>query len=261
MLVPQVEVRLRPEAARRSPASRPAQVRRRDGDAAARHEGRRDLRGPEDLRRGRLERAGGARPTSFAIKRLPIDTGGGGYVPLEAVADVTLGADAERDHARGRVAADRRHHATCAGATSARWRATSRRRSANVPFPAGYHPEVLGEYAAREASQNRLLALGAAVAARHPAGAARRLRVGAARGAGRADAAVRADRRRGRGVSLRRRAVAGLAGRLRHRARHRRAQRHHAGEPLPPPARTSKGVPFGPRAGRCAAPRSGSRRS
>ena len=26
----------------------------------------------------------------FAIKRLPIDTGGGGYVPLEAVADVTL---------------------------------------------------------------------------------------------------------------------------------------------------------------------------
>jgi len=30
-----------------------------------------------------------------------------------------------------------------------------------VPFPRGYHPEFLGEYAAREASRNRLLALSA----------------------------------------------------------------------------------------------------
>ena len=96
----------------------------------------------------------------FAIKRLPIDTAGGGYVPLEAVADVTLGADPERDHARGRLAPHRRHDATCATATSAPWRADIQAALANVTFPEGYHAEVLGEYAAREESQNRLLALG-----------------------------------------------------------------------------------------------------
>ena len=101
---------------------------RLDGHAAARHQGRRDLRRPEDLRHGRLERAGGpfgslrhqAAADRHRQRRLRAARGGGRR---------DAGADAERDHARRRVAPDRRHDATCAIATWAPWRRTSRRRS------------------------------------------------------------------------------------------------------------------------------------
>ena len=50
------------------------------------------------------------------------------------------------------------------------------------------------------------------------------------------------------GAADRRGAVAGLAGRVHHRARHRRPQRHHAGQPLPPPG-AGGGDALRPRAG------------
>ncbi len=89
----------------------------------------------------------------FALRRLPIELPGGGYAPLESVADVTVAPDAERDHARRRLAPDRRHQQRARAAISGRWRATSRPRSRQVPFDAGYHPEVLGEYTARAPSR------------------------------------------------------------------------------------------------------------
>ncbi len=127
----------------------------------------------------------------FAIKRLPIDTGGGGYVPLEAVADVTLAPtpnEITREGGSRRIDVTTNVRDRDLGAVAQDIQAAL----GSVTFPAGYHAEVLGEYAAREASQNRLLTHRLPVAARHPAGAARGLRLGAAGRAGGADAAVRA---------------------------------------------------------------------
>jgi Cu/Ag efflux pump CusA len=96
----------------------------------------------------------------FAIKRLPIDTGNGGYVPLEAVADVSL---APTPNEITREGSSRRIDVTCnvrgrdLGAVAGDIEAAL----AGISFSEGYHPEVLGEYAERAASQNRLLALGA----------------------------------------------------------------------------------------------------
>ena len=73
---------------------------------------------------------------------------GGSTVPLGDVADVAI-VPAPNEIKRENGA--RRIDVTCnvRAATSARWRARSRRASATLDFDAGYHPEVLGEYAAR----------------------------------------------------------------------------------------------------------------
>ena len=86
--MPQVEVRLRPEAAQIAGVT-PGQVR----DAMATL-----LRGTkvgeiyEDQKIFDVVvwSVPSVRSDLFAIKRLPIDTAGGGYVPLDAVADVAL---------------------------------------------------------------------------------------------------------------------------------------------------------------------------
>ena len=116
----------------------------------------------------------------FALRRLPIELPGGGYVPLSSVADVTL---APTPNEITREGGSRRIDVTCnvrgrdLGAVARDIEAALGR----VSFAPGYHPELLGEYAARAESRNRLLALSAAVARRHPARAAHRLRIGAAR--------------------------------------------------------------------------------
>ena len=87
-VVPQVEVRMRPEAAQIAGVT-PAQVR--DSMATL-------LRGTkvgeiyddQKIFDTVVWSVPAVRSDLFAIKRLPIDTGNGGYVPLEAVADVTL---------------------------------------------------------------------------------------------------------------------------------------------------------------------------
>ena len=132
------------------------------------------------------------------------------------------------------VAADRHHLQRRRAATSAAWPARSRRRCERVTFDRGYHPEFLGEYAARQESRSRLLALSAACrcwascCCSTSTFSSWRLTllvfltlpfalIGGVLGAWLA----------------RRRAVARLARRLRHGAGHRRPQRHHAGQPLP----------------------------
>jgi Cu/Ag efflux pump CusA len=96
----------------------------------------------------------------FAIKRLAIDTPGGGYVPLEAVADVSLAPtpnEITREGGSRRIDVTTNVRGRDLGAVARDIKAAL----ANVPFEAGYHAEVLGEFAAREASQRRLLTLGA----------------------------------------------------------------------------------------------------
>jgi Cu/Ag efflux pump CusA len=96
----------------------------------------------------------------FSLRRLPVELPSGGYAPLASVADVTL---APTPNEITREGGSRRIDVTCnvrgrdLGAVARDIEAAI----ARVPFDAGYHPEVLGEYAARAQAQRRLLALGA----------------------------------------------------------------------------------------------------
>ncbi len=96
----------------------------------------------------------------FTLRRLPIELPGGGYAPLESVADVTLAPtpnEITREGGSRRIDVTSNVRGRDLGSV-ARDIETA---LAGVPFAAGYHPEVLGEYKARAESQNRLLALGA----------------------------------------------------------------------------------------------------
>ena len=112
------------------------------------------------------------------------------------------------------------------------------RRCRGSTFPREYHPEFLGEYAARAGRRSsRLLVAGRSSP---PSAIFLLLHVDfrqlAAGGAGLPDAAVRAGRRRARrrcsaAASCRSARWSGFVTVLGHRG----PQRHHAGQPLPPP--------------------------
>ena len=167
-----------------------------------------------------------------AVRDLRIGRAGGSSVPLSAVANVAMvpalseitreGGSRKIDvtcNVRGRdlgsVARDIR---------GAAWRPAARRRVSR-----------------RGARRVRRAAGGVAAAAAHVgavaaaglSAVAHRLRRPAAGGARVHHAAVRAGGRRGGGVPVRRRALARIARRPRHGDRHRRAERHHAGQSLP----------------------------
>ena len=88
----------------------------------------------------------------------------GGHVRLRDVADVSDRADAERDPARGRVAAHR-HRRQRRGARPRlgrrRHQGAARGRST---FPLGYHAELLGEYKERQDAQSACSLYGIAAA-------------------------------------------------------------------------------------------------
>ena len=98
------------------------------------------------------------------ILALPIDTPNGEVVPLSEVADVRIAptqnvVSRENDSRRIDVDADvpdRRNLGEVMEEVD--------RRLAKVQFPLGYHAEVLGEYAERQAAQNRLLVFSVAAA-------------------------------------------------------------------------------------------------
>jgi CzcA family heavy metal efflux pump len=96
----------------------------------------------------------------FALRRLPIELPGGGYAPLSSVADVAV---LPTPNEITREGGSRRIDVTCnvRGRDLGAVARDIETALAGVKFDAGYHPEVLGEYAARERSQSRLLALGA----------------------------------------------------------------------------------------------------
>ncbi|MCA8976323.1 MAG: efflux RND transporter permease subunit, partial [Planctomycetes bacterium] len=95
-----------------------------------------------------------------ALRRLLIETPTGGRVPLGDVADIDIVPTPNEIKREG---ASRRIDVTCnvrdrdLGSVARDIEA----RVATVPFSREYHPEVLGEFAAREASQRQLFSLAA----------------------------------------------------------------------------------------------------
>jgi CzcA family heavy metal efflux pump len=156
-MVPQVEVRMRPEAAQIAGVT-PGQVRE---SLATLLRGTKvgEIYEDQMIFDAVVWSVPTVRSDLFAIKRLPIDTAGGGYVPLEAVADVTLVPtpnEITREGGSRRIDVTTNVRDRDLGSVAEDIQAAL----ATITFPEGYHAEVLGEYAAREESQNRLLAFG-----------------------------------------------------------------------------------------------------
>jgi CzcA family heavy metal efflux pump len=106
----------------------------------------------------RGEKAVGSNPET--LRSIMIDTPTGSQVPLNQVADVYI---APTPNEITRESASRYTEVTCnvrdrdLGSVAQDIEA----RLKQVSFPTGYHPELLGEYAAQQASQNRILGLSA----------------------------------------------------------------------------------------------------
>ena len=95
-----------------------------------------------------------------SLRRIPIDLPLGGQVPLEDVADIEV---VPAPNEIKRESASRRLDVTC-NVQSRDLGSVAREIEAKVKtlsFPQEYHPEFLGEYAARAESQRRLFALSA----------------------------------------------------------------------------------------------------
>ncbi|MEX2118520.1 MAG: efflux RND transporter permease subunit [Pirellulales bacterium] len=100
----------------------------------------------------------GLRRDLAAIRELAIETPAGGYVPLRDVADVAI---APAPNEIKREGASRRIDVTC-NVSGRDLGSVSREIEACVGrlrFPRGYHPEFLGEHAARVASRDQILQL------------------------------------------------------------------------------------------------------
>ncbi|HVC96179.1 MAG TPA: efflux RND transporter permease subunit, partial [Pirellulales bacterium] len=158
VLVPQVQVRLYPEAAARFGLS-PGQVRRATTTlvrGAKAGEVYRDQKSFDVVVWGVPE----LRTDVNALLRLPIETPLGGYVPLGDVADVQVVPapnEIKREHASRRI------DVTCnvKGRDLGSVAQEIERKVRTLEFDHGYHPEFLGEYAALEESRRRLYALAA----------------------------------------------------------------------------------------------------
>jgi len=93
-----------------------------------------------------------------ALRTMRIETPTGGLVPLQEVADVHI---APTPNQIMRESASRYTEVTCnvGGRDLGRVAREITARLRDMSFPQGYHPELLGEYAAQEASKNRILVL------------------------------------------------------------------------------------------------------
>jgi len=158
VLVPQIDVRFRPEAAARFGLT-PAAVR----DAVtALVKGIKVGEFYEDQMVFDIALWGTEKVRSdpTALARLMIDTPQGGQVPLGEVADVMMGPMRNEVTREG---ASRKIDVTCnvGGRDLGRVARDIEARVAGLPFDVGYHPEVIGEFAAQRESRNRLLSLAA----------------------------------------------------------------------------------------------------
>ena len=156
VLVPQLQVRLRPDATARFGLTA-GQVRRATATLV---KGTKVGEIYEDQKSYAVVVWGvpELRTDLAALRRLPIDLPQGGTVPLGDVADIeTVPAPNEIK----RESASRRLDVTC-NVKGRDLGSVAREIEAKVKqlkFDSGYHPEFLGEYAARAASQQRLIAL------------------------------------------------------------------------------------------------------
>lgn len=94
-----------------------------------------------------------------SIRQLPIDTPGGGQVALEDVADINI-VPVPNAINRENLARRLNVEADVDGRDLGAVMADVRRALAEVDFPLGYHPELVGEYAERQAAQQRILLAG-----------------------------------------------------------------------------------------------------
>ena len=163
------------------------------------------------------------------------------------VADVAYRADAERDQARGgsrRIDVGANVKGRDLGAVAGR---RARRGSSRRRVPARYHAEVLGEYAERQAAQQPPATCSRSAPRSGSSFCCRRR---SAAGGWRALSFLTLPSALVGGVlaayARRRHDLARLAGRVPHRARHRRPQRHHADQPLPASGARTRARPFGP---------------
>ena len=158
VLVPQIDVRLRAEAARRfgltsGRVRRAATTLVRGAKVGEVFAGQRIhdvvVQGDESIRHD-----------PEALRRMPIETPGGAVVPLGDVADVAVVGTPSSIQREG---ASRRIDVTCnvrdrdLGSVARDIEA----RVSEVPFGREYHPEVLGEYAERASARRRLFGLAA----------------------------------------------------------------------------------------------------
>lgn len=92
------------------------------------------------------------------LRSIMIDTPAGSQVPLQEVADVYI---APTPSEITRESASRYTEVSCnvRGRDLASVAQDIEARIKQVNFPAGYHPELLGEYAAQQASKNRIMSL------------------------------------------------------------------------------------------------------
>jgi len=93
-----------------------------------------------------------------SLRSMRIETPSGGIVPLNDVANVLV---APVPNKITRESASRYTEVTCnvRGRDLGSVANEIEKRVSSMPFDSGYHPEVLGEYAAQEASRNRILIL------------------------------------------------------------------------------------------------------
>jgi CzcA family heavy metal efflux pump len=158
VLVPHVQIRLRPESAALFGLT-PGHVRRaattliRGFKAGEVYQEQKVLDvvvwGTERVRRD-----------VTALREMLIETPSGARVPLGEVADIEIAPTPNEIRHEN---SSRRLDVTCNvnGRDLGQVAREIRARVEGIPFPVGYHPEFLGEYAARQASQDRLLLLAA----------------------------------------------------------------------------------------------------
>jgi CzcA family heavy metal efflux pump len=158
VLVPQIEVRLKPDAALRFGLT-PGDVRRA---ATTLIKGTKvgELYEEQQINDVVVWGAAHTRTDIESLRRLRVSLPSSGDAPLGDLADIQI---APAPNVIQREGASRRIDVTCD--VKGRDLGSVAREIENkvkaLTFDHGYHPEFLGEYAARQASQNRLLALSA----------------------------------------------------------------------------------------------------
>ncbi|AMV18336.1 efflux RND transporter permease subunit [Planctomyces sp. SH-PL14] len=162
VLVPQIEVRLRPEAAERFGLT-PGQIRRavttilRGSKVGEVYGGQRKF----DVV---VWGTDVARTDIASLNEVRVDTPTGGQVPLRDVADIEV---VPAPNEVKREGGSRRIDVTCdaAGRDLGSVARDIEQAVSAMHFEHGYHPEILGEYTARQDSERRLIAFGAAALA------------------------------------------------------------------------------------------------
>jgi CzcA family heavy metal efflux pump len=158
VLVPQIEVRLNPDAAARFGLA-PGDVRRA---ATTLIKGQKvgEIYEAQQINDVVVWSASNVRADIESLRKLRINLPAGGDAPLGDVADVRI---APAPNVIQREGASRRIDVTCdvKGRDLGSVAREVEDKVKALSFERGYHPEFLGEYAARQAAQSRLLALSA----------------------------------------------------------------------------------------------------